>query len=164
VTAIVAVRGATAADAAFLAEMLVVAFCWRDESPRLSVDDALADPSIARYVAGWPRPGDVGVVAQSGSGPVGAAWWRFLPADDPGFGFVDAGIPEISLGVRASFRGQGVGTRLMQVLIERARSAGLPGLSLSVEPDNGALRLYERLGFRPVGRSGGSLTMTLDPR
>ncbi|MFL6138183.1 MAG: GNAT family N-acetyltransferase [Frankiaceae bacterium] len=158
----VTVRDAGVADAAFLAEMLVAAFCWRDEVPRLSVAGALADPPIAHYVAGWPRPGDAGVVAEDGSEPVGAAWWRFLAPDDPGFGFVDASIPEITLGVRAQWRRQGIGTRLMQALIERAKGIALAALSLSVEPDNGALGLYERLGCRAVGRSGGSLTMTLE--
>ncbi len=36
-----------------------------------------------------------------------------------------------------------------------------PGLSLSVEPDNPARRLYERHGFQVIGTVKGSLTMLL---
>jgi ribosomal protein S18 acetylase RimI-like enzyme len=34
-------------------------------------------------------------------------------------------------------------------------------MSLSVEPDNYARRLYERFGFQQIGKIGGSLTMVL---
>ena len=86
---------------------------------------------------------------------------RFLPASDPGYGFVDAGTLEVSVGVAQHWRRQGVGTRLLSALITQARAADLTMLSLSVEPDNEALRLYERLGFTKVGEVGGSLTMLL---
>ena len=45
-----------------------------------------------------------------------------------------------------------------------AEQGGIPALSLSVENGNDAVRLYERVGFRPAGRSGGALTMMLDLR
>ena len=38
-------------------------------------------------------------------------------------------------------RGRGIGTVLMQRLLERAVADGIGALSLSVEPDNAALRL-----------------------
>ena len=59
-------------------------------------------------------------------------------------------------------RRRGVGTRLLAALVAEAERSALPALSLSVEPDNPAARLYERLGFRTVGVNGGSLTMLLD--
>ena len=37
-------------------------------------------------------------------------------------------------------------------------------LSLSVEPENDAVRLYKRLGFERVRGSPGALTMLLRPR
>ena len=51
----------------------------------------------------------------------------------------------------AGHRGRGTGTVLVAGLAQVARQQGLPGMSLSVEPDNPARRLYERLGFRDVG-------------
>jgi len=38
----------------------------------------------------------------------------------------------------------------------------IPAISLSVEDGNRARALYERLGFRTVGRNGGSDTLLLE--
>jgi len=85
-----------------------------------------------------------------------------LPAEDPGYGFVSADAPEVSLTVEAEHRGLGVGTALVAAAVEEARRRALPALSLSVEDGNHARRLYERCGFTAVGRSGGADTMLLD--
>ena len=60
-------------------------------------------------------------------------------------------IPEIcNVGVPEAHRGQGIGTALMSEAEDRARPAGR--LRLSVGIDNpAARRLYERLGYRPLG-------------
>lgn len=155
------VRRADASDAAFLAEMLVAAAFWRPEGPGGSVAEVLRRPELAHYVGGWPRPGDLGVVAVAGHQPVGAAWVRFFSESDPGYGFVDAATPELSMGVARAWRGRGVGSRLLDALITDACEHGVTSVSLSVEADNYARRLYERAGFRKVGEASGSLTMLL---
>lgn len=151
-------RAAYAADGPFLTEMLVEAAYWRPDGPRGDARDVLADPVLAHYVSGWPQRGDSGVVAED-ERPVGAAWLRFFTSDSPGFGFVDDRTPELGMGVRSDRRGRGIGTNLLAELLTRARAAGVARVSLSVEPDNFARNLYERAGFVPVGRSGGSVTM-----
>jgi ribosomal protein S18 acetylase RimI-like enzyme len=155
------VRPAEASDAGFLAEMLVAAAYWRPDGPSGRVTDVFSHPQLAHYVAGWPRSGDFGVLALSGQQPVGAAWARVLPESDPGYGFIDSDIPEVSMGVMQAWRGRGVGTRLLNALIVTAREQKLGSLSLSVEPDNYARRLYERAGFRQVDQVDASLTMLL---
>ena len=57
------------------------------------------------------------------------------------------------------YRGRGVAGELLERLKARAAANGLRGISLSVEPDNHALRIYERAGFEPAGGSGGSVTL-----
>lgn len=156
----VSLRAAGAADASFLTKMLVHAAFWRSAGPEGSVDEVLRDPNLSHYIAGWPLAGDLGVIAHS-QRPVGAAWLRFFTADDPGYGFIDATIPEVSMGVEPTSRGRGVGTLLLQALATASREAGLPALSLSVESDNYARKLYERFGFGQVGSAGGSLTMVV---
>jgi GNAT superfamily N-acetyltransferase len=160
--AMVRTRLATPADRAFLACMLVQAADWRPDAGPRTVDEVLADPALARYVDGWQRPDDVGVIAlDSQDQPVGATWWRYFPTSDPGFGFVSPSIPEVSLAVEPARRGQGVGRLLLATLISHAREHGVEKLSLSVEHDNPAQLLYTRLGFAECGRNGRSVTMVV---
>jgi GNAT superfamily N-acetyltransferase len=57
---------------------------------------------------------------------------------------------------------QGIGTRVLQMLIEEARRAGKP-VTLGVVKINPARRLYERLGFRCTHEDEHKLYMRLDP-
>jgi mannose-6-phosphate isomerase-like protein (cupin superfamily)/ribosomal protein S18 acetylase RimI-like enzyme len=152
----VAYRAARPDDEAFLLDMLRLAFHWRDESAR---PDDWPDPDAPRrYVGGFGREGDAGVIAEADGEPAGAAWYRFQPASDPGYGRVE-GMPEIALAVDPGHRGRGVARELLTRLIDEARRAGLQAVSLSVEPDNPSRRLYERLGFGRIGEVGGAWTM-----
>lgn len=52
--------------------------------------------------------------------------------------------------VLAAHRGQGLGRRLLEAVLERARAAGCAAVSLEVRADNAiARRLYQSLGFGP---------------
>lgn len=64
-----------------------------------------------------------------------------------------AEIRIVDIALLPAFRGAGAGTRLLTGLIGEARAAGLP-LTIHVERMNPAMRLYERLGFRPVADEG----------
>jgi ribosomal protein S18 acetylase RimI-like enzyme len=161
-------RLSTRADPAFLAEMLYEAVNWRDDGAeeRPVFEEQLAQPELRRYVAGWGRKGDVAIVALDRvDEPVGAAWYRLFTADEPGYGFVAADVPEVSIGVFPECRGQGVGSLLLSSLVTRARAEGYRALSLSVAKENPARRLYVRTGFEvePGSENGAaSITMLLD--
>jgi phosphinothricin acetyltransferase len=65
---------------------------------------------------------------------------------------VYAGVAEESIYVRASARGEGVGTQLLQSLIDRAEAEGIWTLETGIFAENEAsLRLHYRCGFRLVG-------------
>jgi ribosomal protein S18 acetylase RimI-like enzyme len=153
------VRRARVEDTAFLWRMLYEAAYWRPESPRPPIEEMAADDHYARYLDHWGRPGDVAVVAEAERDRLGAAWFRLFTPDRHGWGFVDAKTPELSIGVRADNRGLGVGTALLVALIDDAAAAGFGALSLSVETDNPALRLYQRLGFTKLDRVDWAWTM-----
>ncbi len=149
-------------DHEFLRDMSYEAAFWRPGVPRPPREEALSSPDLARYIEGWGRPGDAAVVAVDwASGEeVGAAWYRFLTEDAPGYGFVAPGVPELGMGVAEAFRGRGVGGALLEALLERASAEGFGALSLSVEDGNDpAARLYERHGFRRLFRVGDAWTM-----
>jgi len=157
-------RPATATDGPFLYEMLREANCWSlpPEAPRPPLDETLADEHVSRYVDGWGRPGDGGVIAEIGEAPVGACWLRRFTAAHHGWGFVAEDVPELSLAVSPAWRRCGIGTRLLAAAIEQAREEGYSAVSLSVMVDNPARVLYERAGFRRVATDEGSWTMVLE--
>lgn len=119
---------------------------------RFTFDQVMQTPFFAHYFNPWPGDGDFGLVAENADGsPAGVAWLRFFTATDPGYGFVDAAFPELSIWVAASQRGVGIGTLLLTSLLEDAHARDLPGVSLSVEQGNPARALYERVGFAAIG-------------
>ena len=156
------VRRGEQRDLPVLKEMLYEAVCWRPNQPRPPQDEVLRDPHVARYVKGWGRAGDTAIVATAGSHPAGAAWYRLFPPHEPGYGFIDASVPELSVGVSPANREKGIGTALLEALVDAARGEGFGALSLSVEQDNPAARLYERLEFRRLFLVDNSWTMRLE--
>jgi ribosomal protein S18 acetylase RimI-like enzyme len=143
------VRPANPEDLSFLRDMLWEATAVSASMRALGKDTALDQPSIRKYLDGWGRHGDAAVVAVDGRGQrLGVAWYRLFPSDAGSYGFVAADIPELSIGVAPDLRGQGVGTALLLALMAAARADGYTHLSLSVDRQNPARALYERLGFR----------------
>lgn len=98
-------------------------------------------------------------MALDGEVPVGACWIRAFPRDAPGYGWVDDQVPELTIAVAEPARGVGLGATLIETVLDHAAAQGVMRVSLSVDPRSPALRLYDRLGFEPVGRSGTSITM-----
>jgi HAD superfamily hydrolase (TIGR01509 family) len=150
------IREAGPRDEPLLEAMLELAMGWRERGAPPPVAPELTE----LYVAGFGRPGDGGAVAEEvEGGPVGAAWLRIFHPNRPGYGFVAADVPELSLAVVPAHRRRGLGRDLVEHALRQAKEAGHRQVSLSVEPDNPALHLYERLGFERVGKSGGSWTL-----
>jgi ribosomal protein S18 acetylase RimI-like enzyme len=145
-------------DFTCLATMLGEAAVSRPDKPTPTADQVMADPRYALYLAGWPRRGDYGLVAEH-DGPVGAAWYRTYTEGNHGYGFVADDVPELSIAVVASHRHQGIGRRLLVELIEASVAQGYRAMSLSVVEDNPARGLYESTGFVPVEKHGRSWTM-----
>lgn len=152
-------RSICTADVPLLREFLYLAVHvppGRPPYPR----DILDLPDIARYAAGWGRADDAGFFACIDDRPVGAAWIRMLVGGNRGFGYVDEHTPELAMSVLPELRGQGIGGRLLGMVLDEA-SRMHPGVCLSVDEDNRARELYLRTGFVPVGMVGNSVTMVL---
>lgn len=142
--------------------MVFYAARWRpgqETDPRAPV---LADDHVARYIEGWGRRGDLGVIAEDSGRPVGAAWLRLFTEARPGYGFIDVKIPELSIAVVPGWRGRGIGSALLTATLAAAGEAGCSAVSLSVESDNPARRLYQRAGFAGIAEADGAWTMRCD--
>ena len=116
-------RPIISSDQDFLWEMLYQAIYvppGRLAPPR----EIIRQPELAHYVQDWPQPGDLGLLAAEATTgkPLGAAWLRLFSPEDPGYGFIAEGIPELSIALLPDCRGQGVGTALLEGLLAAARS------------------------------------------
>jgi ribosomal protein S18 acetylase RimI-like enzyme len=162
------IRPLEPADAPLLAAYLRLSIFARpgDAPPP---DDIVERQEIACYIEGWGRYGDDGVLAVEEpsrrgdrilGADVGAAWLRLWPGPDTGYGFVDRATPELAIAVRPQQRGRGIGTCLLDALLDRA-AARYAAVSLSVSLDNPAVALYQRFGFRAIAESQGTLLMRL---
>ena len=136
------IRRGNRQDVRFLRDMLRHAFYWRSGG---TVEDA----SLWRYVSGWGRRGDAAVVG-------------LFPRDEPGFGFVDEQTPEVAIAVVPSRRGRGIGSELLDSLVELAKEQGHSGLSLSVADESPAMHVFAKQGFEKVEQTDGSWTMQLN--
>lgn len=131
--------------------MLFEAWLWdpRDDRPDYEewrrTEARLDDPYLAAF---GEVSSDIGVIAEQGERLIGAAWIRAFSSETAQRGFLREDIPELAIAVERQYRGKGVGRVLLITLIERALSAGTPGISLHVNRRNTkALRLYRSIGF-----------------
>ncbi len=120
-------------------------------------------PEIAKYVDGWGRPGDKGFIAETADRvPAGAVWIRLFDETNKGYGFIDEQTPELSMAVAPEYRGKGAGSALLAAMLTEAKTLVYSAVSLSVDPRNPAVRLYERHGFVKAGNEGTSWVMKAD--
>jgi L-amino acid N-acyltransferase YncA len=66
--------------------------------------------------------------------------------------WVYSGVAEVSIYIDANYRGQCVGTALLQELVTESEVKGIWMLQAGIFPENiASIRLHERAGFREVG-------------
>lgn len=153
------IRTETPQDIDFLWEMLYQAIFIAEGEVQPS-REILNEPGMVEYVSNWGREGDLALIAMDGSEKqVGAIWMRLFDETNKTYGFIDKNTPVLSMAVLPEYRGQGIGTFLLNEMIRIARESGFTSLSLSVDPNNPALRLYERHGFVKIGIAGTSWDM-----
>lgn len=113
---------------------------------------------LKRYVEHWGQGNDLGFGAFLEHKLIGAAWLRLLTGENKGYGYWSDETPELSIALAPEYRGQGIGTRLLQTLLDAA-DLRFRAISLSVDKDNRARHLYERCGFVIVKYDANSLVM-----
>lgn len=158
-------RLATEADRTYLQRLNFLTEVLGDEDAPLRADQYI--PWREFYADSW-QPEDGAFIAYDDLGiPAGGVWLLWGRRDETdgsdvaendthntitaGIGHVANGIPELSIAVEPRFRGQGLGTVLLNAAIEQARAMRAPGISLAVDVRNPrAHELYRRVGFNDV--------------
>lgn len=111
----------------------------------------IEEPELQVYVEGFGSgEDDKAVVAEIDGKVVGAAWARIM--ND--YGHVDDETPSLAISMYTEFRGQGIGTALMQKLLEILKDCGYEKVSLSVQKENYAVKMYKKTGFEVVEEKG----------
>lgn len=144
-----------------LERMLYEAIFQPDET-NLIPREVIKLPEIQVYIKDFGlKEDDYCLVADFGGTIVGAVWVRILSGDIKGFGSIDDKTPEFAISLYKEYRNQGIGTRLMSMMIEYLRNGGYKQTSLNVKKENYAVRLYKNMGFDIIGEDKEDYLMLL---
>ena len=92
-------------------------------------------------------------IVEAGGAPIGRIVTDLTPA----------ALTVVDLALVEAARNRGIGTLLLQTIIAEARGAGVPVRLQVLASNQGALRLYQRLGFAEVARTDVDLTLQRAP-
>lgn len=137
------IRDATAADAGAICRIYNQGI--QDRVATLETEERTPEERAAWLAARGPR--HPVLVAEADGAVVG---WGSLNGFNARRAYDH--VADFSLYVERAWRGRGVGGRLLEALVARAREIGFHKLVLSAFPWNeSGLRAYRRAGFREVG-------------
>lgn len=140
------IREMREAEYPLLEEFLYQAIFQRDEK-NLIPRSVLTDPDINVYIRDFGSyKEDFCLCAETVAGIVGAVWIRNIK----GFGSIDDQTPEFAISLLPDYRGYGIGTALMQAMIEHLKTKSYSQTSLAVQKDNYALKMYLQVGFEII--------------
>ena len=109
--------------------------------------EIINQPDLQVYVKGFgEQDGDICLVAEYDNKIVGAVWVRIM--ND--YGHVSDDMPSLAISLLPEYRGKGIGTALMQSMLEKISKQGYKGISLSVQKQNYAAKMYRKLGFKTI--------------
>jgi len=66
------------------------------------------------------------------------------------YGHVDDNTPSLAISLYKEYRGQGIGTRMMNKMLALLKEKGYKHASLAVQKANSAVRMYEKVGFKTI--------------
>lgn len=126
------------------------------EPPPKSV---IESPELQEYIINFGnRKHDKALVAEIKGKVVGAIWVRIM--ND--YGHIDDDTPSLAMSVYRKYRGLGIGTLLLKQLLQVERLAGYSKISLSVQKDNYAVKMYEKEGFTVVDENNEEYIMIVN--
>ena len=109
--------------------------------------DIIEKPELRIYYEDFGKDtADHCLVAEDEGKVVGAVWTRIM--ND--YGHIDDKTPSFAISLYREYRGRGIGTKLMQEMLNLLKEKGYKRASLAVQKANYAVRMYKKVGFKTV--------------
>lgn len=119
-------------------------------------------PEVYAYIKDFGKlKDDYCFVADFNGKIIGAVWVRIINGEIKGYGNIDDETPEFAISLFKEYRNKGIGTMLMDKMIDYLRKRGYKQTSLNVKKENYAVKLYKKLGFELIEESKNDYLMLL---
>ncbi|MDE5770436.1 MAG: GNAT family N-acetyltransferase [Ruminococcus sp.] len=115
-------------------------------------------PELQVYVENFGKKDDYCMVAEIDNKIVGAVWVRIM--DD--YGHINDNTPSLAISLYKDFRGQGIGTALLDSILSLLKSENYEKVSLSVQKENYAYKMYLKAGFEVFDENDEEYIMVCD--
>lgn len=125
------------------------------ESPPKSI---IEQPELQVYVENFGKKDDCCLVAEKNGKIIGAVWVRIMKD----YGQIADNIPSLAISLYKEFRGHGIGTALLDNILSLLKSENYEKVSLSVQKENYAYRMYLKAGFEVVDENDEEYIMLRD--
>lgn len=126
------------------------------EKPDRSIIDR---PQLQVYVKDFGKnKDDHCLLAENDEKVIGAVWVRIM--ND--YGHVSDDVPSLAISVLPEYRGKGIGRALLDKMLLLLKEKNYRAVSLSVQKENFAVRLYNQAGFRVIQENDEELIMIAD--
>lgn len=107
----------------------------------------IMQPELQVYINDFGRKkDDTAFVAEVDGKAAGAVWARIM--ND--YGHIDDSTPSLAISLYKEYRGQGIGTALLQEMLSVLKQKGYARTSLAVQKANYAVKMYQKAGFEIV--------------
>ena len=112
--------------------------------------EIINQPELQVYVKDFGKnKGDLCLVAEANNEVVGAVWVRIM--ND--YGHIDKETPSLAISLLKEYRNYGIGTDLMEQMLNKMKIQGYKQVSLSVQKMNYAVHMYLKVGFEIVSEN-----------
>ena len=131
----------------FLLEDFLYQAIYQPDKTNLAPRSIIEKPELQVYIKDFgTKKDDYCFCAEADGKIVGAVWVRNIN----GYGSVDNNTVEFAISVFDEYQKMGIGTALMNKMLEHLNKLNYSKASLAVQKENYAVRMYQKVGFEIV--------------
>lgn len=120
---------------------------YQPDKTNLAPKSIINNSELQVYIKGFgTQKDDHCFCAEVDNKVVGAVWVRNIN----GYGSIDNVTVEFAISVFNEYQKMGIGTTLMNKMLEHLKELHYPKASLAVQKENYAVRMYQKVGFEIV--------------